>query len=298
MGRKCCVIGCNNDYKNNKVFRLPSEKHKPEERARWIKAIPRDTTAYDIESCGHGISLSKKGRGFFTLVFFPYLKIHPTMEENTHTIINGNVNENVLDALNKQQLIQMVLNLNQTISKLHEDFQRVTNLRLYHLERNLCMSQQYNRRDTLEIIGIPMHVEEQQMEDEIIEIFKDAKVTVNRQNIKKMDVQAAHRIGKKGVVIVKVVNRKFIRAALINGKNLASNKRYGDETRLFLNDSFTSEFRFLNYVIRRAAKDKRLFKYKVRNGVNFVQKDQDSNFIEIGHANDLDNLGIEIPSRV
>ena len=62
------------------------------------------------------------------------------MEENTHTIINGNVNENVLDALNKQQLIQMVLNLNQTISKLHDDFQRVTNLRLYHLERNLCMS--------------------------------------------------------------------------------------------------------------------------------------------------------------
>ena len=42
MGRKCCVTGCNNDYKNNKVFRLPSEKHKPEERARWIKAIPRD----------------------------------------------------------------------------------------------------------------------------------------------------------------------------------------------------------------------------------------------------------------
>ena len=220
------------------------------------------------------------------------------MEENTHTNINGNVNENVLDALNKQQLIQMVLNLNQTISKLHEDFQRVTNLRLYHLERNLCMSQQYNRRDTLEISGIPMHVEEQQMEDEIIEIFKDAKVTVNRQNIKKMDVQAAHRIGKKGVVIVKVVNRKFIRAALINGNNLAGNKRYGDETRLFLNDSFTPEFRFLNYVIRRAAKDKRLFKYKVRNGVNFVQKDQDSNFIEIGHANDLDNLGIEIPPRV
>ena len=42
MGRKCCVTGCNNDYKNNKVCRLPSEKHKPEERARWIKAIPRD----------------------------------------------------------------------------------------------------------------------------------------------------------------------------------------------------------------------------------------------------------------
>ena len=93
----------------------------------------------------------------------------------------------------------MVLNLNQTISKLHEDFQRVPNHRLHHLERNLCTSQQYNRRDTLEISGIlPMHVGEQQMEDEVLEIFKDAKVTVNRQNIK-MD-----RIGQKRLSTLKL----------------------------------------------------------------------------------------------
>ena len=39
-----------------------------------------------------------------------------------------------------------------------------------------------------------------------------------------MDIQAAYRIWKKGVVIVKVGNRKFIRAALINGKKLAGNE--------------------------------------------------------------------------
>ena len=149
--------------------------------------------------------------------------------------MEGILNENVLDALNKQQLIQMLLEQNQTTSKLHEDFKRVTNLRLYHLEIDLSMSQQYHRRDTLEISDIPMHVEDQQVEDEVVEILKDAKVTVNRQNIKKMDIQAAHRIGKKGIVKVKVVNRKFIRAALINGKNLAGNKRYGDDTRLYVN---------------------------------------------------------------
>ena len=119
--------------------------------------------------------------------------------------MEGILNENVLDALNKQQLIQMVLEQNQTISKLHEDFKRVTNLRLCHLERDLSMSQQYHRRDTLEISGIPMHVEDQQVEDEVVEILKDAKVTVNRQNIKKMDIQAAHRIGKKGTVNLSVL---------------------------------------------------------------------------------------------
>ena len=153
--------------------------------------------------------------------------------------MNGNsesdltINGDNLDALNKQQLIQMVLNLNQRITKIQDDFQRITNLRFYHLERNLAMTQQYSRRDTLEITGIPMHIDDKLLEEEVLEIFKDAKATVNRQNIKKMDIQAAHRIGKKGVVIVKVVNRKFVRAALVNGKNLAGNKRYGEETRLF-----------------------------------------------------------------
>ena len=84
------------------------------------------------------------------------------------------------------------------------------------------MTQQYSRRDTL---GIPMHIDDdKQLEEEVVEIFKDAKATVNRQNIKKMDIQAAHRIGKKGIVIVKVVNRKFVRAALINEKNFVGNK--------------------------------------------------------------------------
>ena len=61
-------------------------------------------------------------------------------------------------------------------------------------------------------------VDEKHLEGEVVEIFKDAKATVNQQNIKKMGIEAAHRIGKKGVVIVKVFNRKLVRAALINGK--------------------------------------------------------------------------------
>ena len=97
-----------------------------------------------------------------------------------------------------QQLIQMVLNLNQRISKIQEDFQRVTNLRFYHLERNLSMTKQYSRRDTLEISGILMHIDDDKQLEEVVEIFKDAKATVNCQNTKKMDIQAAQRIGKKG----------------------------------------------------------------------------------------------------
>ena len=43
MVRKCCVTGCKSNYLTTKeivtVYRLPSD---PEERQRWIRAIPRD----------------------------------------------------------------------------------------------------------------------------------------------------------------------------------------------------------------------------------------------------------------
>ena len=43
------------------------------------------------------------------------------------------------------------------------------------------LSQQYLRRDTLEINGIPKSVTDDAIDDEVIEIFKEAKVNVNRK---------------------------------------------------------------------------------------------------------------------
>ena len=160
------------------------------------------------------------------------------------------------------------------------------------------MSQQYLRRDSLEISGIPTNINDLQIEDEVIEIFREAKVTVNRQPIKSQDIQAAHTIGKKGNVIVKVVNRKFVRTALISGKNLKGSKKYGEDTQIYLNDSFIPEFSYFNYLIRMAFKDKTIHKFKVRNGVNLVQKYEGGEFVEIGHANDLINIGFVVPDRV
>ena len=112
---------------------------------------------------------------------------------------------NDLEALNKEELIKMVLNLSSSIAKLQDDYKRIIDFRLYNLERSVNMNHQYLRRDSIEISGIPSSVDDDKVEDEVIELFKEAKITLNRQNIKKTDIQAAHRKGKKGVVIVKVV---------------------------------------------------------------------------------------------
>ena len=57
------------------------------------------------------------------------------------------VTANNSETLNKKQLIDMVLTLANTVSKRQEDYKKVINLRLYNLERNMNMSQQYHRRD-------------------------------------------------------------------------------------------------------------------------------------------------------
>ena len=114
--------------------------------------------------------------------------------------------------------------------------------------------------------------------------------------MKKTDIVACHRVGKKGVVVCRVINRKFAREAIVNGKNLKGSKRYGDG-KIYINNSLCPEFRFLNYVCRKAVQKKEIVRYKVKNGVNMVQKEDGGRFIEIGHVLDLTNIGVTVPER-
>ena len=87
----------------------------------------------------------------------------------------------------------------------------------------------------------------------------------------------------------------FVCMALVSGKNLKGNRKYGVGTKLYLNYSFIPQFSYFNYLIRMAIKDKTIHRYKVRNGVNLVQRYEGD---EIGHPNDLINIGIVVPDRV
>ena len=83
------------------------------------------------------------------------------------------------------------------VSKMHNDFKKLTNLRLYHLERSHNMFMQYNRRESFEIEGIPSTVSTDDLEEEVIDICKDANVFVNRQPLKKSDICAVHHLADK-----------------------------------------------------------------------------------------------------
>ena len=129
--------------------------------------------------------------------------------------------------------------------------------RLYHLERSHNMFMQYNRRESFEIVGIPSTVSTDDLE-EVIDICNDAKVLANTQPLKKSDICAVHRLADQKTTVVRVVNRKFSREAIICGKNLRGNKRYGNDTKNYINNSFCPKFRFLNYVVYVAARGEKI----------------------------------------
>ena len=84
----------------------------------------------------------------------------------------------------------------------------------------------------------------------MLKIYKTADITIHGKSLDYFDIQAAHRKGQKGTVIAKFVNRKFAYEGLVNGKRLKGKNIYGEDTKVFINDSFCPEFGFLNFLIR------------------------------------------------
>ena len=152
------------------------------------------------------------------------------MDGNTSSTEHHDPRLNLLD---KNELIKIIIAQKSEIVSLNEDFKKLTNLRLYHLERSHYMHLQYGRMDTVEIVGIPQDVKDERLEEEVIEILKEAEVQVNRQSPRKMDIQAVHRLKNRNVTIVKMVNRKYAKEALICGRNLRDTERYGDNKKIF-----------------------------------------------------------------
>ena len=196
----------------------------------------------------------------------------------------------------KKQLIEMIEQLSDenTVLKEFHSFMVATNERFVLLEKSLNKSLQYSRRDTIEISGIPLQVSHYKLEDEVIKIFEAAEVTVHGKKLNASKIHACHRIGKKGITICKFVNRKFAREGLVCGKNLRDVNLYGNNSKVYINDSFCPELKYLNYLIRKLKIDGQIFRWKTRNGINSVQVEEGVEFVEITHKQDLRDLNLNL----
>ena len=192
----------------------------------------------------------------------------------------GAFNAEVLEKFKKTELIELVLQLQtekDTLKEERESLQLITS-RVVQLERSQFLYEQYARRESVEITGIPTSVKIDDLEDAVIDVYNRAKIQVFGRELQKEDISACHRIGKKKeVTIVRFVNRKWAWQGLISGKNLKG-------TPVYINNSFCPEFAKYGYFIRR----------RVRHGVYQLQLEDDGDYMEISHSSDFSKYGLDI----
>ena len=218
-----------------------------------------------------------------------------------------NMNETTLASLQPDQMIRIVMTLKEENDKFRMLSEEVAvkkyDERLERLERELNLTKQYERRNTIEISGIPLTVADNDVENEVLRILKVAKAKVGSKLPGQFDIQAAHRKGRKGTVLCKFVNRKFAQAAIWNSRNLKDaaifNGDNGDiaNGNVYINQSLCPEFGFLHYAVRKGKYNSEIHSYKVKHGVMFICKVENGTLIEISHVNDLTRNNITVPPR-
>ena len=85
-------------------------------------------------------------------------------------------------------------------------------------------AEQYNRRNNVEISGIPNDVLDNDLEEKVIEICKDSDIVITSS-----DIEGCHRLplernttSENKRVIVKIVNKKHSELMLLLKKNVSS----------------------------------------------------------------------------
>ena len=113
------------------------------------------------------------------------------------------------------------------------------------LESSVNQVEQYGRRNNIVISGIPDDVADDDLEDAVTSIMEDIDVIVQNGNI-----EACHRTGKSDQktsskkTIVRFINRKYCKKALVNRKNLVninSEMKYNlnRNNKIFINENLT-----------------------------------------------------------
>ena len=113
--------------------------------------------------------------------------------------------------------------------------------RVTELEKSQAKAEQYSRRNNVEISGIPHEILDNNLEDKVIDIYKDAGIEIGH-----MDIEGCHRLplsrnnaGGTKRVIVKFVNRKHSEDVLRLKKIISS------RSKVFISNSLCPYYRFL-----------------------------------------------------
>ena len=188
-----------------------------------------------------------------------------------------------------EQLKQLSTRLDNIESRLDHDDQ--VKQRICKIERNGYQLEQYCRRESVEIVGLPDDITDQdELELKVVELFNHAGVKVDRR-----DFHAIHRLRKKTVVIAKCLNRRDAIAILRAKKSLRetdakTKSLLGVKGKVFVNESLCPEYRRLFGISNALFRKKLLATTFTLNGSIRVCVTDGGDRKIIGHIDDLIDL--------
>ena len=163
------------------------------------------------------------------------------------------------------------------------------------MEREAISSQQYSRREAIEISNIPKAVLAADLEDKTLDIL--TSIGVDRPT--KHQVHACHRL-KNGDTIIKFTSRKFADQALHLRKKITQITELkgveNDEVDVFktmyLNESLCKANKYLLWKVRLAYKAHLIYSYNFWKGKLSLKLTESSKSKLIGHITDLVELNM------
>ena len=195
------------------------------------------------------------------------------------------------EILNLKDIVIKELQLeNQRLRNKVSDLQK----KIYSAEENINSLEQYGRRNNIEITGIPQSVENEELEETVVEVLN--KIDLNVSN---NDIEACHHLGKQKnkprKTIIRFVNRKFAKKALLNRKGLkhANTSSLGlDSHKVFINKNFTHANSKIAFHSRSLKRNSLINKCYMKDGVvHIVCPDlQNGKVIKVFHLNTLLDL--------
>ena len=196
-----------------------------------------------------------------------------------------------------EQIDELKSNVRDLNSKLDEKDKIIhtQQKQLNNLETELHSLLQYNRRECLEIAGIPETIEGTELEKTVIKIF--SKIDVN---VEEDQIHGCHRLPKKQGskfpkrTIIRFVNRKTAEKIKRNKKKLREEETVNnwdlniDIKGVYINENLCKPYKDIWSMVRQLHKAKFIHSFWTYNGVvNFREQANDVKPHKITHVNEL-----------
>ena len=123
------------------------------------------------------------------------------------------LSKETLNQSTKEELVNYIIELRNKVDEV-ESFLAISQ-RVSLLERSHVASLQYNRRESIEISGLPQTIKDNELENRCIDILED----IGCGRLATDEIVACHRLKNQNNTVIRFVNRKKASLALHNKKS-------------------------------------------------------------------------------